>query len=362
MTLADIDRPVLTVVGEVDEIAPAAGGAGDRPRGARGPRSTSWRCAPATSASSSARPRPQTTWPAVAAWARWRSGEAASCRTIDPPGRRRRAGDRRAPASAPGSASASSSPPGSAAAWRARSPAPPRARPAACGCSPRRSPAQLPRLARLGRLEPGTRVSLGLLLDEQARRRTRGRLLPVRGPRLLTRGGQAPDRQRRPRPRLARRPPGRARRRADEHPAERALGGRGAQPPRRGRRADAPRRPGRPRGRARPGDADRRRPRARRPRRARPSAGEVLVLGGGGEERDLGGARDRHGAHRPRPGRAAGLVRGRTRAAPATSPSSSSPARASARAPTGSPTAAGRCRRSRPPRRRRSRTPTRSTR
>ena len=29
---------------------------------------------------------------------------------------------------------------------------------------------QLPRLARLGRLEPGTRVSLGLLLDEQARR------------------------------------------------------------------------------------------------------------------------------------------------------------------------------------------------
>ena len=61
----------------------------------------------------------------------------------------------------------------------------------------------------------------GLLVEERARAGAGRDVLPVRGPRLQRRGGQEPDRQRRPRADLARRPPGRARRRADGDPAER---------------------------------------------------------------------------------------------------------------------------------------------
>ena len=49
--------PVLTFVGEVDEIAPAARGPRGRAAPRRAPRSTRSRCGPATSAWSSARPR-----------------------------------------------------------------------------------------------------------------------------------------------------------------------------------------------------------------------------------------------------------------------------------------------------------------
>ena len=214
---------------------PGARGARDRPRRAAARRSTSSRCGPATSAWSSDRWPRETTWPAVAGWTRWRAGEGEL-----PDGDR--AGERAASrgasrrASARGSASGSGSPPASA---------PALARSLAGAASRTLGGArelaeelrgELPRLARLGRLRPDTRVSLGLLLDEQARDAPERRLLPLRGPRLQPRGRQPARRQRRPRPALARRAPGRARRRADGDAAERAVDGRGAQPARRRRR------------------------------------------------------------------------------------------------------------------------------
>ena len=159
---------------------------------------------------------------------------------------------------------------------------------------------QLPRLARLGRLEPHTRVSLGLLLDEQAARApdavfflfedrayTHGAVKRridnvVRG--LLSLGVRQGEHVG---VLMGTRPSG-------------ALGGRGAQPARRGRRAAAPRRPGRARGRARPGDADRRRPRARRPRRATPAAPRCSCSAAAARSATSAPSVDRHGAHRPR--------------------------------------------------------------
>ena len=75
VTLADIDWPILSVVGTVDEIAPAAWRARHPPGRAASPRSTSSPSGPVTSAWSSARRRTTMTWPTVAAWARWRDGE-----------------------------------------------------------------------------------------------------------------------------------------------------------------------------------------------------------------------------------------------------------------------------------------------
>ncbi len=86
VTLADIDRPVLTVVGEVDEIAPAAG---VRAITRAAPRAEVYELAlraghfglvVGTAAS-------QTTWPGIAAWAHWRSGEGelpAEISRVDP--------------------------------------------------------------------------------------------------------------------------------------------------------------------------------------------------------------------------------------------------------------------------------------
>ena len=109
----------------------------------------------------------ETTWPTVAAWARWRDGEGElppSVRRVDEdepepeaPGvgtrlgvgaRARRGRRRRARALA----------------RRGRRRAPPAAR----GCSPRRSPASSPGSPGSAGSSPDTRVSLGLLLDEQA--------------------------------------------------------------------------------------------------------------------------------------------------------------------------------------------------
>ncbi len=166
VTLADIDRPVLTVVGEVDEIAPA----------------------PAVRAINRAAPRAEvyelalraghfglvvgskateTTWPAVAAWTRWRAGEGEL-----PPEIRRVTGTELEPEPPPlgtrvglglelavgvGGGVARSL---AGAATRALE---------GVRVLAEEVTGQLPRLARLGRLEPQTRVSLGLLLDEQAR-------------------------------------------------------------------------------------------------------------------------------------------------------------------------------------------------
>ena len=221
---------------------------------------------------------------------------------------------------------------------------------------------QLPRLARLGRLEPHTRVSLGLLLDEQARRAPEAEFFlfedraysheavkrridnVVRG--LLSLGVRQGEHVG---VLMSTRPSGLS--------VVAALNRLGAVAVL--MRPDGAGRSARPSSAACRGSS----PTPSSPRRAREAgAAEVLVLGGGGEERDLGrGVIDMERIdpdrvelpawYRPNPGRAE-----RPRA------SSSSPARASAPARTGSRTGAGRCRRSRPPRRRRSPTTTRSTR
>ena len=166
VTLADIDCPVMIVVGEVDELAPA----------------------PAVRAITRAAPRAEvhelalraghfglvvgsaattTTWPAVAAWTAWRSAGGAAPPELrlvgedepepDVPGVGTRLGVGLELAAGVGGGLARS----------------------VAGAASRtvggirvfaeEVTGQLPRLARMGRLEPHTRVSLGLLLDESAR-------------------------------------------------------------------------------------------------------------------------------------------------------------------------------------------------
>ena len=74
LTLADIATPILSVVGTVDEIAPAAGRARDQPGGAARRRLRAGDPGRATSASSSGRLSNDVTWPTVAGWVRWRDG------------------------------------------------------------------------------------------------------------------------------------------------------------------------------------------------------------------------------------------------------------------------------------------------
>ena len=165
VTLADIDCPLLTVVGEVDEIAPAAA---VRAITRAAPKAEVYELALRAghfglvvgSAAS------HTTWPTVAAWARWRSagGEMpADVVKVDP--------DQAAPDSAGVSTrlGIGLELAAGAGAGIARS----------VGGAASRTvgtvrvvaeevTGQLPRLARLGRLKPSTRISIGSLLDEQA--------------------------------------------------------------------------------------------------------------------------------------------------------------------------------------------------
>ena len=165
VTLADIDCPVLTVVGEVDEIAPA-----------QGVRAIT-RAAPSAEiyelslrvghfglvVGSTAT---ETTWPAIAGWIRWRAGEGELPEGIrgiweegpppEPAGVSTRLGVGLGLAAGVGTALGRSlADVASRTVGGARIVA-------------EEVTGQLPRLARLGRLEPQTRVSLGLLLDEQA--------------------------------------------------------------------------------------------------------------------------------------------------------------------------------------------------
>ncbi len=171
VTLADIDRPVLTVVGTVDEIAPAAG---VRAITRAAPRAEVYELAlPAGHfglvVGSAAT---KTTWPAVAAWTRWRSAEGelpeivrrvdADEQEFDSPGVGTRLGVGLELAAGVGGGFARSL---AGAASRAIGGA---------RVLAEEVTGQLPRLARLGRLEPHTRVSLGLLLDEQAGRTPAG--------------------------------------------------------------------------------------------------------------------------------------------------------------------------------------------
>ncbi len=166
VTLADIDRPVLTVVGEVDEIAPT----------------------PAVRAIVRAAPRAEvyelalraghfglvvgsaateTTWPTVAAWVRSRTEKGELPEMIhrvhsdvpetDGAGVGTRLGVGLELAAGVGSGLARSL---AGAASRAAG---------GVRVLAEEVTGELPRLARLGRLKPSTRVSLGLLLDEQAR-------------------------------------------------------------------------------------------------------------------------------------------------------------------------------------------------
>jgi putative long chain acyl-CoA synthase len=167
VTLADITCPVLTFVGEVDEIA-----APPMVRGIRraAPRAQVYEASLRAGhfglvVGSLAIAR---TWPAVAAWARWRDGEAELPEIVAPV-----AGDAEAEsAGLPGGpagyglqlamgigASAARS------AYRTASRAVHGTR--SIGGEAAQN---LPRLARLERIQSDTRMSMGLLLDEQARR------------------------------------------------------------------------------------------------------------------------------------------------------------------------------------------------
>ncbi|WP_433467624.1 AMP-binding protein [Spirillospora sp. CA-128828] len=168
VTLADITCPVLTFVGEVDEIAPPPMVRGIR-RAA--PRAQVYEASLRAGhfglvVGSLAIAR---TWPAVAAWARWRAGEGGLPEIVAPV-----TGDEEAaPAGLPGGpagyglqlamgvgASAARS------AYRTASRAVHGTRQLSGEAAQ-----NLPRLARLERIQSDTRMSMGLLLDEQAGRR-----------------------------------------------------------------------------------------------------------------------------------------------------------------------------------------------
>ncbi len=165
VTLADIDRPVLTFVGATDTI-----GHPDAVRAIR-------RAAPRADVYEVTLPgghfglvvgssASTTTWPTVAQWIAWRSGQAALPDTI--------AAANAVPTTKPLRPSTAASAAAQAVELgigvsRAVLVNAKRAGQLARGVV-REAPAQLPRLARLEHLDPATRISLGLLLDEQARR------------------------------------------------------------------------------------------------------------------------------------------------------------------------------------------------
>ncbi len=167
VTLADIACPVLTVVGEVDEIAPAPA---VRAIVRAAPRAEVYELALRAGHFGLVvgRTATDTTWPVVAGWARWRAGDGELPEPVrrvtdeepesDSAGVGTRLGVGLELAAGVGSGLARSL---AGAASRTVGGA---------RVLAEEITGQLPRLARLGRLEPGTRVSLGLLLDEQARR------------------------------------------------------------------------------------------------------------------------------------------------------------------------------------------------
>ena len=168
VTLADITCPVLTFVGEVDEIAP--------PPMVRGIR----RAAPRAQVYEASLRAGHfglvvgglaiaQTWPAVASWALWREGEGELPEIVAPV-----AGDEEAetadlPGGPAGYGLQLAAGIGTSAARSALRTA---ARVARGSRQLTGEAAQnLPRLARLERIQSDTRMSMGLLLDEQARRR-----------------------------------------------------------------------------------------------------------------------------------------------------------------------------------------------
>jgi putative long chain acyl-CoA synthase len=164
LTLADIECPILSVVGTVDEIAPAAGVRAIR---LAAPRADVYELALAAGhfglvVGSTSN---QVTWPTVAGWMHWRDGEGKRPPELtevpdDPdaelaPRVRNRVGYGLELAGAVGSGIARSMV-GTA-------------RRSARGMRElgREAAGQLPRLARLEQIQPGTRISLGLLVEER---------------------------------------------------------------------------------------------------------------------------------------------------------------------------------------------------
>ena len=246
MTLADIDLPGADLRRRDRRDRAGAGGARDPPRRAarRGLRGRAARRAlrPGRRLDGDRR-RPGRRSPAGSRWRGRRRARAAR-------GRRADRGRARAPAARPGTAR------------RARRTAVELA--ASVGVGLARSIARRRRAARLGRCAGSLGEAAGQLPRLDASRAACGPAHADLARAAARRAGRARPRRRRsscsrtaPTPTarsrgaidnvvrgllVARRPPGRARRRADGHPAERARGRRGAQPAGRGRRADAARR------------------------------------------------------------------------------------------------------------------------
>jgi len=162
VTLADIDRPILTFVGESDAI-----GHPDSVRAIA-------RAAPQADVYEMTLPTGhfgligggmanRVTWPSVAAWARWRAGQAPLPEAILP-------ADQVKSTAVPtrGTVTRTLQTFTDLGVGTARTALGTANRAQAIA---RESVAQLPRLARLQSLQPDTTISLGLLLDEAARRR-----------------------------------------------------------------------------------------------------------------------------------------------------------------------------------------------
>ncbi len=167
VTLADIECPLLCFVGEVDEIAPPAT---VRAVHRAAPRAEVHEVALSAGHFGLVvgRAASTTTWPVVAAWARWRDGEDEMPESVRPMPEE---------TSAPDGGGV-----GERLGYGAELIAGVGARTVAGIASAtaqsvrglpdlgRQAAAQFPRLGRLQRMEPETRISLGLLLDERAER------------------------------------------------------------------------------------------------------------------------------------------------------------------------------------------------
>ncbi|MEA2210894.1 MAG: putative long chain acyl-CoA synthase [Solirubrobacteraceae bacterium] len=169
LTLADIACPILSVVGSVDEIAPAAGVRAIR---LAAPRADVYElCLDAGHfglvVGSTANTQ---SWPTVAAWTRWRDGEgelpAAVTEVPDDP-----AADLESAVAVRNRVGYGLELAGAVSNGVARSLVH-SARRTARGMRElsREAAGQLPRLARLEQVQPGTRISLGLLVQERVRR------------------------------------------------------------------------------------------------------------------------------------------------------------------------------------------------
>ncbi|MBV8432069.1 MAG: AMP-binding protein [Solirubrobacterales bacterium] len=167
VTLADITRPILSVLGTVDQIAPAAG---VRAVVQAAPRAEVYELDIdgghfGLVVGSAARTR---TWPTVAAWAHWRDGEGERPADIRPPAEetslelaqtvRNRMGYGIELTVGVGAGIARSVLGTTRRAGRT------------AFALTREAAGQLPRLARLDQIHPGTRISLGLLVEERRRR------------------------------------------------------------------------------------------------------------------------------------------------------------------------------------------------